>query len=47
VICGEELGVKAAAEPAACILSPQAIKEQAKAKEEAVEAGKKEGTKVI
>jgi SPP1 gp7 family putative phage head morphogenesis protein len=33
-ICGGELGVKAAAAPAACILSPQAIEEQAKAKEE-------------
>ena len=32
VICGGELGAKAAAEPAACILPPQAIEEQAKAK---------------
>jgi len=34
VICGGELGAKAAAEPAACILPPQAIEEQAKAKAE-------------
>jgi len=32
VICGGELGAKAAAEPAACILPPQVIEEQAKAK---------------
>ncbi|MFQ5574245.1 MAG: phage minor head protein [Terriglobia bacterium] len=31
-VCGGELGAKAAAEPAACILPPQAIEEQAKAK---------------
>ena len=34
VICGGELGAKAAAEPAACILPPHAIEEQAKAKAE-------------
>ena len=32
VICGGELGAKAAGEPAACILPPQALEEQAKAK---------------
>lgn len=32
VICGGELGAKAAAEPAACIIPPQTIEEQAKAK---------------
>jgi SPP1 gp7 family putative phage head morphogenesis protein len=31
-ICGGELGAKAAAEPAACIIPPQAIEEQAKTK---------------
>ncbi|GAB4303509.1 MAG: hypothetical protein Fur0034_19520 [Desulfuromonadia bacterium] len=32
VICGGELGAKAAAEPAACIIPPQTIEEQAKTK---------------
>jgi SPP1 gp7 family putative phage head morphogenesis protein len=34
VICGGELGAKAAAEPDACILPPQAVEAQAKAKSE-------------
>jgi len=34
VICGGELGAKAANEPAACIIPPQTIEEQAKAKSE-------------
>jgi len=34
VICGGELGAKAAAEPAACILPPKTIEKQAKAKSE-------------
>lgn len=33
-VCGVELGTKATAEPAACILPPQVIKEQAKARAE-------------
>lgn len=41
VICGGALGAKAAAEPAACIIPPQTIDEQAKAKA-AVDAKLKE-----